>query len=60
MEFSTDQHGSRFIQQKIETADEEEMQIIFDEIMPQHALRLVQDVFGNYVRWLCDAYVSYG
>lgn len=50
VEFSTDQHGSRFIQQKIETADEEEKQIIFDEIMPHHALRLIQDVFGNYVR----------
>lgn len=49
VEFSTDQHGSRFIQQKIETADEEEKQIIFDEIMPHHALRLIQDVFGNYV-----------
>ena len=44
-----DQHGSRFIQQKIETADEEEMQIIFDEIMPKHAIDLIQDVFGNYV-----------
>lgn len=49
VEFSTDQHGSRFIQQKIETADEEEKQIIFDEIMPQNALKLIQDVFGNYV-----------
>lgn len=50
VEFSSDQHGSRFIQQKIETADEDEKQAIFDEIMPQHALRLIQDVFGNYVR----------
>lgn len=50
MEFSTDQHGSRFIQQKIETANEEEKQTMFDEIMPEHALRLIQDVFGNYVR----------
>ena len=50
VEFSADQHGSRFIQQKIETADEEEKQVIFDEIMPHHALRLIQDVFGNYVR----------
>lgn len=49
VEFSMDQHGSRFIQQRLETATEEERQIIFDEIMPQHALLLIQDVFGNYV-----------
>jgi pumilio RNA-binding family len=50
VEFSADQHGSRFIQQKIETADEEDKKVVFDEIMPLHALRLIQDVFGNYVR----------
>ena len=44
-----DQHGSRFIQQRLETATEDERQIIFDEIMPQYALQLIQDVFGNYV-----------
>ena len=49
VEFSGDQHGSRFIQQKIEAASSEEKQIIFDEIVPDNTLQLVQDVFGNYV-----------
>lgn len=50
MEFSGDQHGSRFIQQKLESATGEEMEIVFDEIVPQCAVQLMQDVFGNYVR----------
>ncbi|KAI0374995.1 ARM repeat-containing protein [Pilatotrama ljubarskyi] len=49
VEFSGDQHGSRFIQQKLESATSEEMEIIFDEIVPQYAIQLMQDVFGNYV-----------
>ncbi|KAK7054863.1 hypothetical protein VNI00_003326 [Paramarasmius palmivorus] len=49
VEFSGDQHGSRFIQQKLETATSEEKQMVFDEIVPSAALQLVQDVFGNYV-----------
>ncbi|OBZ75114.1 Pumilio 2 [Grifola frondosa] len=49
VEFSGDQHGSRFIQQKLETASSEEKQIVFDEIVPHNALQLIQDVFGNYV-----------
>ncbi|EMD38407.1 hypothetical protein CERSUDRAFT_82658 [Gelatoporia subvermispora B] len=49
VEFSGDQHGSRFIQQKLETANSEEKQIVFDEIVPHNALQLIQDVFGNYV-----------
>ncbi|KAF9917982.1 mRNA binding protein puf3 [Linnemannia zychae] len=48
VEFSSDQHGSRFIQQKLETATDEEKQMVFEEIMP-HALQLMTDVFGNYV-----------
>ncbi|KAF9576116.1 mRNA binding protein puf3 [Mortierella alpina] len=48
VEFSGDQHGSRFIQQKLETASEEEKAMVFDEILPQ-ALQLMTDVFGNYV-----------
>ncbi|KAJ0984017.1 hypothetical protein J5N97_002373 [Dioscorea zingiberensis] len=46
--FSTDQYGSRFIQQKLETAKEEETNMVFQEIIPQ-ALSLMTDVFGNYV-----------
>ncbi|KIM65290.1 hypothetical protein SCLCIDRAFT_113342 [Scleroderma citrinum Foug A] len=49
VEFSGDQHGSRFIQQKLETATSEEKQIVFDEIVPHNVLQLIQDVFGNYV-----------
>lgn len=45
---SADQYGSRFIQQKLETASTEEKDMVFSEIMPQ-ALTLMTDVFGNYV-----------
>ncbi|KAJ1554049.1 mRNA binding protein puf3, partial [Cladochytrium tenue] len=47
VEFSGDQHGSRFIQQKLESAGSEEKQLVFDEILP-NALQLMTDVFGNY------------
>ncbi|KAK6156193.1 hypothetical protein DH2020_010441 [Rehmannia glutinosa] len=43
-----DQYGSRFIQQKLETASTQEKNMVFHEIMPQ-ALSLMTDVFGNYV-----------
>ena len=49
VEFSGDQHGSRFIQQKLESATSDEKEIIFNEIVPRNALQLIQDVFGNYV-----------
>ena len=48
VQFSTDQYGSRFIQQKLETASVEEKSKIFPEIIP-HARALMTDVFGNYV-----------
>ncbi|KAJ3668958.1 hypothetical protein LUZ60_010908 [Juncus effusus] len=48
VEFSADQYGSRFIQQKLETATVEEKDMVYEEIMP-HALSLMTDVFGNYV-----------
>ncbi|CAD6248963.1 unnamed protein product [Miscanthus lutarioriparius] len=48
VEFSSDQYGSRFIQQKLETASIEEKNMIFPEILPQ-ARTLMTDVFGNYV-----------
>ncbi|XP_047329952.1 pumilio homolog 1-like [Impatiens glandulifera] len=48
VEFSADQYGSRFIQQKLETATIEEKNMVFEEINPQ-ALNLMTDVFGNYV-----------
>ncbi|XP_023329751.1 pumilio homolog 2 isoform X2 [Eurytemora carolleeae] len=48
VEFSQDQHGSRFIQQKLERAAPGEKQAVFQEILP-HAYNLMTDVFGNYV-----------
>ncbi|KAJ1958793.1 mRNA binding protein puf3 [Linderina pennispora] len=48
VEFSTDQHGSRFIQQKLETATLDEKQLVFQEVLP-NSLSLMTDVFGNYV-----------
>ncbi|KAL6591512.1 hypothetical protein ACP70R_050015 [Stipagrostis hirtigluma subsp. patula] len=48
VEFSSDQYGSRFIQQKLETASSEEKNMIYPEILPQ-ARTLMTDVFGNYV-----------
>ncbi|PNH42684.1 hypothetical protein VD0004_g4658 [Verticillium dahliae] len=48
VEFSGDQHGSRFIQQKLETANSDEKDQIFREIEP-NAVQLMKDVFGNYV-----------
>lgn len=48
VEFSGDQHGSRFIQQKLETANSDEKDIVFAEIK-QNSLQLMTDVFGNYV-----------
>ncbi|XP_068637285.1 pumilio homolog 5-like isoform X2 [Aristolochia californica] len=48
VEFSADQHGSRFIQQKLETCTAEEKTSVFEEVLP-HASTLMTDVFGNYV-----------
>ncbi|CAH8332267.1 unnamed protein product [Eruca vesicaria subsp. sativa] len=48
VEFSADQHGSRFIQQKIENCKPEEKEAVFRELLP-HACKLMTDVFGNYV-----------
>ncbi|XP_028773708.1 pumilio homolog 6, chloroplastic [Neltuma alba] len=48
VEFSSDQHGSRFIQQKLESCGAEEKALVFKEILP-HACKLMTDVFGNYV-----------
>ncbi|VVA99019.1 unnamed protein product [Arabis nemorensis] len=48
VEFSVDQHGSRFIQQKLEHCSDEEKASVFNEVLPQ-ASKLMTDVFGNYV-----------
>ncbi|CAI5721061.1 unnamed protein product [Peronospora destructor] len=46
--FAKDQTGSRFIQQKLEKADERLKADAFNEIFP-NSLLLMTDVFGNYV-----------
>lgn len=48
VEFSQDQHGSRFIQQKLERATAAEKQMVFNEIISS-SYSLMTDVFGNYV-----------
>ncbi|MFS7918494.1 putative armadillo-like helical, pumilio domain-containing protein [Helianthus anomalus] len=48
VEFSVDQYGSRFVQQKLEVCSNEEREAIFKEVFP-HASKLITDVFGNYV-----------
>jgi pumilio RNA-binding family len=48
VEFSTDQHGSRFIQTKLETASTVEVEAVLQEVLAD-LNRLVTDVFGNYV-----------
>jgi pumilio RNA-binding family len=48
LNFSADQHGSRFIQQKLENCSAEEKALVFKEVLP-HASKLMTDVFGNYL-----------
>ena len=48
MEYSRDQHGSRFIQQQIELANAEDNRMLFKEVLPA-AHVLMEDLFGNYV-----------
>lgn len=47
-EFSKDQHGSRFIQQQLSEASDEDKEMIFNEIR-NYSIDLMTDVFGNYV-----------
>lgn len=48
VEFCKDQHGSRFIQQKLEHATDMEKDDVFIEVLPA-SYSLMTDVFGNYV-----------
>jgi mRNA-binding protein PUF3 len=48
VEFSGDQHGSRFIQTKLETANSDDKDQVFREI-EANSVQLMKDVFGNYV-----------
>ena len=47
-EFARDQHGSRFIQQRLENAASDEIAAALAEMLPE-AVDLASDVFGNYV-----------
>ena len=47
-EFARDQHGSRFIQQRLEIANADEIAAALEEILPE-TTELAADVFGNYV-----------
>lgn len=48
VEFSGDQHGSRFIQNKLESANKDTKDIIFGDLA-NNIIPLSMDVFGNYV-----------
>jgi pumilio RNA-binding family len=48
LDFSLDQHGSRFIQQRLDMLTPDELSLAFQELAPK-ALTLMTDVFGNYV-----------
>jgi mRNA-binding protein PUF3 len=56
VEFTKDQHGSRFIQQKLPDSSDEEKEVIFNEIR-DISYELMTDVFGNYV---IQKYFEYG
>lgn len=47
-EFCKDQHGSRFVQQRLEVGNIAEKEIVFTEVLPDVSV-LRNDVFGNYV-----------
>jgi hypothetical protein len=48
VEFCGDQHGSRFIQQRLEQGTEDDRALVLSEIEP-NIFALMMDVFGNYV-----------
>lgn len=48
VEFCGDQHGSRFIQQRLEHGSDEDRTSVLVEIEP-NVFALMMDVFGNYV-----------
>ncbi len=55
-EYAVDQYGSRFLQQRISTADEFEQAIAFKELRP-YFRELSTHVFGNYI---VQKFLEYG
>ncbi|KAL3772927.1 LOW QUALITY PROTEIN: hypothetical protein ACHAW5_005911 [Stephanodiscus triporus] len=47
VKFSKEQDGSRFIQQRLAVADSDEVQLVFEEVMP--AIEALNDVYGNFI-----------
>ncbi len=47
-DLAMDQHGSRFIQQRLEQASDVEKSAAVESVLPE-VVRLSHDVFGNYV-----------
>merc|ERR1719382_2040696 len=48
LDFAHDQHGSRFLQTKLEEADEEGRKAVFEAFLPT-ASKLAVDAFANFV-----------
>ncbi|GAB5366234.1 hypothetical protein AAMO2058_001127000 [Amorphochlora amoebiformis] len=48
VDLAMDQYGSRFLQQKLESAPTSQKEMIFQQLYPE-VQRLCSDVFGNYV-----------
>ena len=55
VEFCLDQNGSRFIQQRLEVAADEEKELVVEEVVLA-IVDLQNDVFGNYVVQVCCCY----
>lgn len=56
VEFCGDQAGSKFIQNKLDTANSEQRERVFREILP-NACQLMNDCFGN---WVMQRFFSHG
>ncbi|KAK7047833.1 hypothetical protein VNI00_006161 [Paramarasmius palmivorus] len=48
-EFSCDRYGTRFVQDKLSICSSEQKRVIFSELVPNAALRVMFDAFGNFV-----------
>lgn len=58
VEFCRDQHGSRFIQQKLEVSSDADKEAFFDEILP-HTPRLGDRLFPAILHFVCHRRLSF-